>query len=326
LKKLNIDFLKLEKFKKKEKRSKPAKPKIITKQQADMMTLSIVGLIVVIFLSGVIRMFTMVNTVGGLQAEIAMLRADIRTSAYQEEMLDVVLATHVLDEFVPLWMNVDLSADGWVDELGQFVGFDLATIRDGIHHDTVRSLHEFELVGMRDMGRFNLATYHVSYHVVAGEGDDPIPMRLALHVPFLIIDGSVSVISLPYFTQIASAIGGVSVPQMNIDNDASEEMVDTRLSIEEFLPVFFEMYAESDERSLELFMDDPVLMGGDFELEAVHLSEARLTYVGDDVMVQVMVTFRDGGTDFVHQAPFTLLLESQANSWFIREMHHLFIN
>lgn len=323
MKKLKLDFSKwhllLNTLKKKEKRLKPAKPKIVTKKQADTVTLGLICLIVAIFLSGVVRMFTMVSTVADLQADMMTFRSDVRSATGQAEWLDVVLAAHVLDEFVPLWMNVDGSREVREEALRPFVSFDLATVAD----DTNRILHEFELLSMREMGRFNLATYRVSYQIKTEEATE---MNVALHVPFVIRNGKVSVISHPYFTQIMPTLGEAEAFQMNIENDVSEEMAERRASIEKFLPIFFEMYAESDERSLALFMADPVLMGGHFELETVHLPEARLSFVGRDVMVQVMVTFRDGGTDFVHQAPFTLLLESQANSWFVREMHHLFIH
>jgi hypothetical protein len=72
-------------------------------------------------------------------------------------------------------------------------------------------------------------------------------------------------------------------------------------------------------------MDEVVLMGGDFVLEEVELSNGRYRFVGNNVLVQVEVLFRDKETNFTHRETFTLLLEEQANSWFVLEMHHLFV-
>ena len=150
-------------------------------------------------------------------------------------------------------------------------------------------------------------------------------VTVVLNIPFIQSQNQIAIISLPYFTEESSALGMAEPFARMESSDSSQEMIQARQSIEEYLPIFFATYAESNEVALSLLMKDVVLMGGDFVLEDVELSQGRYRFVGDNILVQVEVVFRDYETSFSHREAFTLLLEEQANSWFVLEMHHLFV-
>jgi len=147
-----------------------------------------------------------------------------------------------------------------------------------------------------------------------------------LNIPFVMVDGLISVASMPYFTAEQPVLNNDVIFDLSIENDPREELRERRESISLFLPTFFEMYARSDEGELALFMENPVLMGGHFDVYSVDVAGARFAQAGQNMMVQVFVTFQDKDVDFFHTVPFTLVLEEQANSWFVLEMHHLLVN
>ena len=338
---------------------------MISRKKASTIVVTIFWLIVAFVTMLAVRTFAQVIRIDDLEHELNALREANRQVVRSNETLDITLATTVLNEFVPLFINVDLrnqyENDERMEQLNYFVSFDIRNINLGIDRNEQRILEEFEIISMREYTNFNIAMYRISYQIVTEidgyyyeriedyyyqQDEDGEYQRienyeyqrienveemvlsevsLVLHIPFVMQEGLMSIVSMPYFTaEMPSLAHTTPFEQMN-ENDTSEEMRIARGSIEEFLPTFFEMYAGSDEQRLEMFMADVVLMGGNFELERVNTFGARYDFVGDNVLIQVSVLFRDYNTSFIHEVPFTLLLQQQANSWFVLEMQHLFI-
>ena len=323
------------KFRRKEKKDRPFNAKIVNKQQANKVVVLSFALICLIVAMGSIRSFTVISRMNNLESELETIGQENRRLARTDNGLDVILVNRVMDEFVPQFMNVSFGDNDVIEErleaLSEFVSFDIRTLNDGIHQEYQRVLNSFELITVSERSHFNLAVYRVDYRIdgAGEEGDQKEGLTqdftTVLNIPFVIQEGLLTIVSMPYFTAEVSALGQAPSFEMMVENDTSDEMNVARESIEGFLPTFFDMYAQSNERDLELFMYDVVLMGGNFELEGVDTFGARYEFVGDDVLVQVSVSFRDVATGFTHQVPFTLLLQQQANSWFVLEMHHVFI-
>ena len=107
---------------------------------------------------------------------------------------------------------------------------------------------------------------------------------------------------------------------MKLSNDETE-------SIKEFLEVFFDKYALSNETDLKLIMKAPVLMGGSYQVDTIDESTA-LFYEGDDnqKIVQVSVTFTDKNTTDKHTENFTLHLSQSDNGWMVEKLYNYFKN
>jgi len=347
--------------KKKAKKDQPLNTKTISKKKASVMTWMLVVIIPLLVLVGTIRMFGVLGQVEQMQEEITIIRSQERSSSAGGEALDITLITHTMNEFVPLFMNVNLTnqdvINNRIDELSQFVNFDISQINHGIDHHLSRMLTHYDMLSVRHYNTHLLASYRVSYQIDYGDvtnerlgyvsnmiddqsdldeemelEDEVLELteynerQLILNIPFVMVDGLITVVSMPYFTDEQPALNNEVSFDLSIENDPREELRASRESISLFLPTFFEMYARSDSSELALFMAHPVLMGGNFNVYSVDITNARFMQIGQNMMVQVFVTFQDQDVDFFHTIPFTLVLEEQANSWFVLELYHLFVN
>lgn len=319
---------------------------MVSRKKASVIVVTVFWLIVILTSLGTVRSFTQVSRLDVVEYDLRTIQRNSRQMSRTEGTVDITLVTTVMNEFVPLFMNVDLreqnEIDGRLERLSDFVSFDIRNINNGINRDEQRLLENYELIAIAQYSSFNIATFRVSYQIIDHSEDEENneydnydvydiyeketnESSLVLHIPFVMQDGLISIVSMPYFTAESGALAHTVPFEKMVENDTSDEMRIARASIEEFLPMFFEMYAGSNEQSLGIFMSEVILMGGSFELEEVNNFDARFDFVEENVLVQVSVVFRDNGTNFIHEVPFTLLLEEQANSWFVLELHHLFI-
>gem|GEM_PF-1851531 len=320
-------------FKRSEKKVKPPQTKKISVKKANSLMVGFLFFIVGLVLMGTIRMFTSVGTINNLKEEITQLQQASLTKEKKDGQLDLPLIERLMNEFIPLYINVDFKeeASERIEILNDYVAFDASIFNEGLSQNLSRNLISFELLSVRSYERYALASYHVVYELFdeqLNEMEEEIESKevtTVINIPFIYFQGLVSIISEPYFTAMTPILGQTEPFEM-MEGDTSEAMAIERTLIEDYLPTFFDKYAESNETDLSLLMQDVTLMGGNFELETVNLPQARYAFVGEHVLVQVSVTFRDKAAHFVHTQPFTLLLEKQANSWFVLEMHHLFIN
>lgn len=335
-------FSNRKKIKKKSKMNEPLKPKMVSKRKANIIIWALTLILPVLVVIGTIRTFGVLGQVDSLRSEVEGMRAIERNETQGTNNLDITMITHVLDAFVPTFMNLDMTNRQGLEEreyeLLKFANFDIGEIPTGTGRDLRRTLLYYDLISVRDNATHFLASYRVDYQIqrqvneILDEAIDEETHGLeeissiVLNIAFVIENGMLTIVSMPYFTNEVQMISGEANFDFAIVDDTSVEMRTRRESISNFLPTFFEMYARSDEAELSLFMRDPILMGGRFHLDAVDIVNASFNEVGRNMMVQVSVTFYDVDTDFFHTVPFTLILEEQTNSWFVLEMHHLFIN
>jgi len=320
------------KIKKKNKRDEPLNPRMVSKRKANAIVWVLVLILPTLVLIGTIRTFGVLGQLSDLQVRVETMRVSERNETNGADVLDITLVTHVLDVFVPMFMDLDMSNRQAIErrssELSNFANFDVGAITVGTDSDLRRTLFYYDLISVRSSGTHFLASYRVEYriqgqeHSLLGGGVTAV----VLNIPFVVEGGVVTIVSMPYFTANLQMVSGEADFDFSIVSDTSLEMRERRDSISSFLPTFFEMYARSDEAELSLFMSEPILMGGRFNLASVDVLNARFRAVGQNVMVQVSVTFYDIGTEFFHTVPFTLIMEQQTNSWFILEMYHLFID
>jgi len=129
---------------KKRKKDKPLNVKTVSKKKASVITWILVIAIPLFVLVGTIRMFGVLGQIEEIQEEITVIRSEQRSVSTSGEALDITLITHTMNEFVPLFMNVDLSNQDVIseriDDLSQFVSFDILQINSGIDHSLNRQL------------------------------------------------------------------------------------------------------------------------------------------------------------------------------------------
>ena len=319
-------------FRKKEKNKAP-KIKMVSKRRANVIFLSIVGFVLFLVISGVARMFSLADEFDAIQADMVALQSGSRHVNRDRDTLDLPMVVNVMDEFIPLWIDVDLSDRDVANErllrLSEMVSFDVNQLNLGIPTTISRRFYDMALLSVSDLGSHHIASYEVVYLIYdqAISEDDEMAyheVKTVINVPFVMEDHLIAIVSQPFFTDVGEVIGMTDAFSM-MESDQSDEMREVRSSVEAFLPIFFDMYAQSDEGQLSLFMNDVVLMGGNFEFVDVDIHRTSFALIGNDVLVQTMVTFADRESDFLHTVPFTLMLSEQANSWFVEELHHLFV-
>ncbi|MGF3083116.1 conjugal transfer protein, partial [Streptococcus pyogenes] len=96
------------------------------------------------------------------------------------------------------------------------------------------------------------------------------------------------------------------------------------LSIQKFLPVFFDKYALSNEIDLKLLMKHPELMGGNYRVKSLDANNARYYQDKSNQVVQLMVTFEDMVTGGTRSENFTLYLIKSDNGWYVDKLYHYF--
>jgi hypothetical protein len=273
--------------------------------------------------------------IDGLNQEVIALKQERLSTEQENTQIDVPLVERYMSQFVSLFMNVDLSKDEKAQErlkkLESFLAFDVNNLNDKLPKTTSRKLLSYKLLNLQSFKKYELAKYQVEFEITETTTDDKGQEKTVkkkdtsvLCIPFVESEGLVSIVSLPYFTSETSIYGKAKALEAMEDPDTSEAIAEHRKSIEEYLPVFFTKYAQSDPNDLALLMKKVELMGGNFELVEVDLANARYSFLGENVLVQVAVTFNNKETEFIHTEAFTLQLEKQANSWFVLDMQHVF--
>ena len=134
-----------------------------------------------------------------------------------------------------------------------------------------------------------------------------------------------TIVSLPYSLADDLYQGDSKSFEKNDSSDLVKLSSSETDSIKEFLEVFFDKYASSDETDLKLVMKEPVLMGGSYQVDTIDNSTA-LFYEGDDgqKVVQVSVTFTDKNTTDKHTENFTLYLSQSDNGWVVEKLYNYF--
>lgn len=307
----------LMKFSKKEKQGKQPKVKELSKRTANIMTY---GFLLFFVFIGLVRAISLSSQVNSLKNKVADFETTLTDSANQTSTLDVSRVQYYMTNFIYAYINYDKeSAEEREQTLQDYYAFDSSTYTEELNE--TRTLKSQRVISVEEYKSYDLAIVKVGYEV---SGNSYV-MNLA--VPFKIKDGLLTIVSLPYSLADNLYQGDSKAFEKNDSSDFVKLSSSETDSIKEFLEVFFDKYASSDETDLKLVMKEPILMGGSYQVDTIDDSTA-LFYEGDDgqKVVQVSVTFTDKNTTDKHTENFTLYLSQSDNGWIVEKLYNYFKN
>ena len=310
----------LMKFSKKEKQGKQPKVKELSKRTANIMTYGFLLFFVFIGFIGLVRAISLSSQVNSLKNKVADFETTLTDSANQTSTLDVSRVQYYMTNFIYTYINYDKeSAEEREQTLQDYYAFDSSTYTEELNE--TRTLKSQRVISVEEYKSYDLAIVKVGYEV---SGNSYV-MNLA--VPFKIKDGLLTIVSPPYSLADDLYQGDSKSFEKNDSSDLVKLSSSETDSIKEFLEVFFDKYASSDETDLKLVMKEPVLMGGSYQVDMIDDSTA-LFYEGDDgqKVIQVSVTFIDKNTSDKHTENFTLYLSQSDNGWYVEKLYNYFKN
>lgn len=310
----------LMKFSKKEKQGKQPKVKELSKRTANIMTYGFLLFFVFIGFIGSLRAISLSSQVNSLKNKVADFETTLTDNANQTSTLDVSRVQYYMANFVYTYINYDKdSAEEREKTLQDYYAFDSSTYTEELNE--TRTLKSQRVISVEEDKSYDLAIVKVGYEI---NGNSYV-MNLA--VPFKIKDGLLTIVSPPYSLADDLYQGDSKSFEKNDSSDLVKLSSSETESIKEFLEVFFDKYASSDETDLNLVMKEPVLMGGSYQVDTIDNSTA-LFYEGDDgqKVVQVSVTFIDKNTSDKHTENFTLYLSQSDNGWVVEKLYNYFKN
>ena len=310
----------LMKFSKKEKQGKQPKVKELSKRTANIMTYGFLLFFVFIGFIGLVRAISLSSQVNSLKNKVADFETTLTDNANQTSTLDVSRVQYYMASFVYAYINYDKdSAEEREQTLQDYYAFDSSSYTEELNE--TRTLKSQRVISVEEYKSYDLAIVKVGYEV---SGNSYV-MNLA--VPFKIKDGLLTIVSPPYSLADDLYQGDSKSFEKNDSSDLVKLSSSETHSIKEFLEVFFDKYASSDETDLKLVMKEPVLMGGSYQVDMIDDSTA-LFYEGDDgqKVVQVSVTFTDKNTTDKHTEDFTLYLSQSDNGWYVEKLYNYFKN
>ncbi|MCY7179049.1 conjugal transfer protein, partial [Streptococcus gallolyticus] len=269
---------------------------------------------------GLVRAISLSSQVNSLKNKVADFETTLTDSANQTSTLDVSRVQYYMTNFIYAYINYDKeSAEEREQTLQDYYAFDSSTYTEELNE--TRTLKSQRVISVEEYKSYDLAIVKVGYEV---SGNSYV-MNLA--VPFKIKDGLLTIVSLPYSLADDLYQGDSKSFEKNDSSDLVKLSSSETDSIKEFLEVFFDKYASSDETDLKLVMKEPVLMGGSYQVDTIDNSTA-LFYEGDDgqKVVQVSVTFTDKNTTDKHTENFTLYLSQSDNGWVVEKLYNYFKN
>lgn len=310
----------LMKFSKKEKQGKQPKVKELSKRTANIMTYGFLLFFVFIGFIGLVRAISLSSQVNSLKNKVADFETTLTDSANQTSTLDVSRVQYYMANFIYTYINYDKeSAEEREQTLQDYYAFDFSTYTEELNE--TRTLKSQRVISVEEYKSYDLAIVKVGYEV---SGNSYV-MNLA--VPFKIKNGLLTIVSPPYSLADDLYQGDSKSFEKNDSSDLVKLSSSETDSIKDFLEVFFDKYASSDETDLKLVMKEPVLMGGSYQVDMIDDSTA-LFYEGDDgqKVVQVSVTFTDKNTTDKHTENFTLYLSQSNNGWVVEKLYNYFKN
>ena len=310
----------LMKFSNKKKKGTQPKDMDISKLSASVMTHGFLLFFVFIGFIGLVRAISLSSQVNSLKNKVADFETTLTDNANQTSTLDVSRVQYYMTNFIYTYINYDKeSAEEREQTLQDYYAFDSSTYTEELNE--TRTLKSQRVISVEEYKSYDLAIVKVGYEV---SGNSYV-MNLA--VPFKVKDGLLTIVSLPYSLADDLYQGDSKSFEKNDTSDLVKLSSSETDSIKEFLEVFFDKYASSDETDLKLVMKEPVLMGGAYQVDTIDNSTA-LFYEGDDgqKVVQVSVTFTDKNTTDKHTENFTLYLSQSDNGWVVEKLYNYFKN
>ena len=310
----------LMKFSKKEKQGKQPKVKELSKRTANIMTYGFLLFFVFIGFIGLVRAISLSSQVNSLKNKVADFETTLTDSANQTSTLDVSRVQYYMANFIYTYINYDKeSAEEREQTLQDYYAFDSSGYTEELNE--TRTLKSQRVISVEEYKSYDLAIVKVGYEV---SGNSYV---MNLVVPFKIKNGLLTIVSPPYSLADDLYQGDSKSFEKNDSSDLVKLSSSEIDSIKDFLEVFFDKYASSDETDLKLVMKEPDLMGGSYQVDMIDDSTA-LFYEGDDgqKVVQVSVTFTDKNTTDKHTENFTLYLSQSNNGWVVEKLYNYFKN
>lgn len=302
-------------YSKKEKEGKPPKTKEVKQRTANMMVYGILGLLFLVGFLGALRAIGLSNQVNSLKATV--LSSKQQNGKDTKEILDIPRVQYYMNNFVYTYINYsDDTATKRKEELDNYYSFSTANLVDDVKKE--RKLQTQRLVSVEQEEDYHIALMRIGYEV------DSKSYQMTLAIPFRMANGLLAIVSPPY-TLAEDLFQGKSksFERKTVDQVKSlpkQEM----LSIQKFLPVFFDKYALSNEIDLKLLMKHPELMGGNYRVKSLDANNARYYQDKSNQVVQLMVTFEDMVTGGTRSENFTLYLIKSDNGWYVDKLYHYF--
>ena len=307
-------------FSKKEKKGKPPQLKEVSAKRAGCLVYGGLCFFVLIGVFGCLRAIGLSAQVNSLTNKVVAMDKTVNQVSSTASSLDISKVQYYMSNFIYAYINYDQeTADDRQKTLDGYYAFDNGADLETLSN--TRTLKTQRVVSIEQKGSYSLALVKISYE----EAGTSYVMTLA--VPFTLSKGKLSIVSPPYSLADNTYQGkGDALEQVN-SNDVILLTSNDISSIKNFLSVFFDKYASSDETDLKLLMKEPVLMGGSYQVDIIDVNSA-VFYQGKDnqKVVQVPVTFTDTNTQDKHTENFTLYLIKTDKGWYVERLENIFKN
>lgn len=302
-------------YSKKEKEGKPPKTKEVKQRTANMMVYGLLGLLFLVGFLGALRAIGLSNQVNSLKATVLSGKQQIQKDT--KETLDISRVQYYMNNFIYTYINYsDDTATKRKEELDNYYSFSTANLVDDVKKE--RKLQTQRLISVEQKEDYHVALMRIGYEV------DSKPYQMTLAIPFRMANGLLAIVSPPY-TLAEDLFQGKSKTFERKTMDQVKSLSKQEVvSIQKFLPVFFDKYALSNEIDLKLLMKDPELMGGNYQVKSLDVNNALYYQDKSNQVVQLMVTFEDMVTGGTRSENFTLYLIKSDNGWYVDKLYHYF--
>ncbi|GAA0054103.1 conjugal transfer protein [Streptococcus canis] len=302
-------------YSKKEKGGKPPKMKEVKQRTANTMVYGMLGFLFLVGFFGALRAIGLSNQVNSLKATI--LSDKQQNQKGMKETLDISRVQYYMNNFVYTYINYsDDTATKRKEELDNYYSFSTANLIDDVKKE--RKLQTQRLISIEQKEDYHIALMRIGYEV------DSKSYQMTLAIPFRMANGLLAIVSPPY-TLAEDLFQGKSKSFERKDMDQAKSLSKQEvLSIQKFLPIFFDKYALSNEIDLKLLMKHPELMGGNYRVKSLDVNNARYYQDKSSQVVQLMVTFEDMVTGGTRSEHFTLYLIKSDNGWYVDKLYHYF--
>lgn len=316
------DFLSYkDKFQKVKKVKEKPSLKQVKQRTANIIVYGLLVLFVLVGLLGSLRALGLSNQVSSLQKQVVDFQKIVEEVPSDNQSLDVSKVRQYMFDFMKVYINYsNETASERMTALANYYSFNPTENPDSIKEE--QNLTGQNVIAISPQDDFYVADVKVSYETI--ENGQKVSYLRVLSVPFKTENGLFSIISPPFFKQ-EDVLTGQAEPFLRKKTE-DVERVDQSVekSVREFLPIFFDKYALSNETDLALLMKEPYLMGGQYTVQEINDSSV-LVYSSENgqTAVQLSVVFADkaGST---HTEHFTLSLVKQDSGWFVDELYHYF--
>ncbi|HHK2025570.1 TPA: conjugal transfer protein [Streptococcus pyogenes] len=302
-------------YSKKEKEGKPPKTKEVKQRTANMMVYGLLGLLFLVSFLGALRAIGLSNQVNSLKATVLSGKQQIQKDT--KETLDISRVQYYMNNFIYTYINYsDDTATKRKEELDNYYSFSTANLVDDVKKE--RKLQTQRLISVEQKEDYHVALMRIGYEV------DSKPYQMTLAIPFRMANGLLAIVSPPY-TLAEDLFQGKSKTFERKTMDQVKSLSKQEVvSIQKFLPVFFDKYALSNETDLKLLMKRPELMGGNYQVKSLDVNNALYYQDKSNQVVQLMVTFEDMVTGGTRSENFTLYLIKSDNGWYVDKLYHYF--